>query len=84
MMLPRFHYEDCELECGDDAPREWAFVVFDRNRGSEAEVARCEHRDDAERIVEALNGPRRPRLMRAVPPCPVPLLLPCPVPLPPK
>ena len=83
-MLARFHYEDCELECGD-GPREWAFVVFDRNRGSEAEVARCEHRDDAERIVSALNGLNRPHLVvRSVPPCPVPLVLPCPIPLPPQ
>ncbi len=79
----RFYYDLCELECGD-GPAEWSFVVFDRNRGSEAEVARCDDRDDAERIVSALNGPTRPRLVRSVPPCPVPLSPPCPVPLPQK
>lgn len=33
-----------------------AFIVFDGKRGSETRMAVCGDRDDAEKIVEALNA----------------------------
>jgi hypothetical protein len=48
--MPRFYYEFCELE--DDS---WIYCVYDRRHGDD-EIARCERGDDAERIVDALNG----------------------------
>lgn len=48
--MPRYFYEYVVLL--NDT---WEYAVFDRQQGDD-EIALCEHRHDAEKIVDALNG----------------------------
>lgn len=53
--MPRFYYEYCDMD--DDT---WDYCVFDRRRGSDTYLAICATATDAEKIVEALNGYKKP------------------------